>query len=178
MLDEQARHPELPPRTSRQAPAPITTGIRLISEFIALPQTHEAGLSGRPPPTEASSDRRSGMGGLALRPFAAGLLANTPHPPQWPPSSPGLQALRHRLRAMPGFGSAERIGQNALGVKPPALDPGRTKPPIDWRRRGGYQPRRIDLLDRGIPIQSLRAPFRANEAGRHTVRPDLQLVRR
>ena len=35
-------------------------------------------LFARLAPTEASIDKRSGIGGLALRPFAAGLLANTP----------------------------------------------------------------------------------------------------
>jgi hypothetical protein len=35
-------------------------------------------LFARLAPTEAAINRRSGIGGLALRPFAAGLLANTP----------------------------------------------------------------------------------------------------
>jgi len=82
-------------------------------------------LFARLAPTEASSDRRSGMGGLALRPFAAGLLANTPASasmaafvllvlssvlydgllttPEW------AQAEQQLVRLMPGLGELASI---------------------------------------------------------------------
>src|SRR5260370_38628315 len=47
----------------------------------------------------------------------------------------GLEALRHTLGAMCRFRVIGRIGQNALAVKPPALDPGPPERAIDRSRR-------------------------------------------